>query len=69
MKDLVVDALSGVADRPVERSELLRGPGRKLRWVELGAGPTVILVDGSGEMSLDWATVLPALAKFTRVVA
>ena len=69
MSDLVVDALSRLTERPVERHELLREPDRRLRWIELGAGPTVMLVAGSGEMCLDWATVLPRLAESYRVVA
>ncbi|HKE70634.1 MAG TPA: alpha/beta hydrolase [Nocardioidaceae bacterium] len=64
-----MDALSGVTGRPVERHELVRESSRRLRWVELGAGPTVVLVAGSGEMCLDWATVLPELAESYRVIA
>jgi pimeloyl-ACP methyl ester carboxylesterase len=69
MRDPVVASLAAVTGRPVERRELLRVSGRKLRWVELGAGPAVVLVAGSGEMSLDWTTILPGLAESVRVIA
>ena len=69
MSDAVVDALARLTGRPVERGELRRESDRRLRWVELGAGPTVVLIAGSGEMCLDWATVLPILAESYRVVA
>lgn len=69
MRDLVVEALAAVSGRPVERGELLRESGRRLRWVELGAGPSVVLVAGSGEMSLDWTTILPGVAESARVIA
>jgi pimeloyl-ACP methyl ester carboxylesterase len=69
MRDLVAEALAGVAERPVVRRELRRDRGRTLRWVELGAGPRVVLVAGSGEMALDWATVMPGLADAARVIA
>lgn len=34
MSDPAMEALSAIAGRPVERRELDREPGRKLRWVE-----------------------------------
>lgn len=67
--DLVVEALARLVERPVERRELTRPPGRTLRWIETGEGPTVVLVAGSGGTCLDWAPVLPGLAERYRVVA
>ena len=63
-------ALSALVPGGVRRGELARG-GRVLRWIEAGAasGPVVVLGTGLGEMSLDWVTVLPALAAGGRVVA
>lgn len=68
--DLVVTALSRLVPGGVTRGELALDGGRRLRWVEAGAGtPAVVLVAGAGEVGLDWATVLPALAATSRVVA
>ena len=68
--DPVVAALSALVPGEVVRGELERGRGRRLRWVETGTdGPPVILVAGAGEVALDWAAILPALAARFRVIA
>src|ERR1700754_4551354 len=68
--DPVVAALSKLVPAGVVRRGLVRDRGRHLRWIEAGTtGPAVILVAGAGEMALDWAVVLPALAEQFRVVA
>jgi pimeloyl-ACP methyl ester carboxylesterase len=68
--DLVVTALSALVPGTVVRDQLERADGRHLRWVTAGAGqPSVVLVAGAGEMALDWAVILPALAQRYRVIA
>ncbi|HEX6686244.1 MAG TPA: alpha/beta hydrolase [Candidatus Limnocylindrales bacterium] len=72
--DPVVIALSNLVAGGVTRGGLARDHGRQLRWIEGGmvrspGKPTVILVAGAGEMGLDWAPILPALAEKVHVVA
>ncbi|MFG3559074.1 alpha/beta fold hydrolase [Micromonospora sp. NPDC047557] len=69
-QDPVVTALSSLVSAGVIRRQLTRESGRRLRWVEAGsAGPAVVLISGAGEVGLDWAVVLPALAERSRVIA
>ncbi|MGV9213064.1 alpha/beta fold hydrolase [Micromonospora sp. RB23] len=69
-QDPVVTALSRLVPGAVARHHLSRESGRRLGWVETGrAEPAVILASGAGEVGLDWAVILPALAERTRVVA
>ncbi|GIG70939.1 alpha/beta fold hydrolase [Phytomonospora endophytica] len=67
--DAMTEALSALCGRPVERGSLTRPGQRRLRWVEAGEGPPVVLVAGAGETCLTWATVLPELAAGHRVIA
>src|SRR4051795_2869081 len=67
--DPVVAALGALLESDVERGETVRDDGRRLRWVTAGEGPTVVLVAGAGEVALDWAPILPALAERFRVIA
>ncbi|MFY1615026.1 alpha/beta fold hydrolase [Micromonospora sp. WMMD736] len=69
-QDPVIRALSRLVPGAVAGRHLSRESGRRLGWVETGrAEPAVILVSGAGEVGLDWAVILPALAERTRVVA
>ncbi|MCF0096171.1 alpha/beta fold hydrolase [Micromonospora sp. MH99] len=69
-QDPVVTALSSLVPAGVIRHQLTRESDRRLRWVEAsGAGPAVVLISGAGEVGLDWAVVLPALAERSRVIA
>jgi pimeloyl-ACP methyl ester carboxylesterase len=43
--------------------------GRKVRYVDIGTGPTVVLIHGQGGAWQWWLRVLPALAVRVRVVA
>jgi pimeloyl-ACP methyl ester carboxylesterase len=67
--DRVIEALSQLTGQTVRRGELVRTPGRRLRWIDVGEGPTVVLVAGSAETCLNWAPVLPRLTRRFRVVA
>ena len=53
------------------RTGRARAGSRWLRWIEAGGAgkPRVILVHGAGDIALDWAISLPALAARYRVIA
>jgi pimeloyl-ACP methyl ester carboxylesterase len=67
--DPAVMALSRLVPGGVVRHRLTREQGRQLSWIEAGpAAPVVVLVAGAGEVGLDWAVILPALAEHFRVI-
>ncbi|MCI0688602.1 MAG: alpha/beta hydrolase [Sporichthyaceae bacterium] len=69
MSELVVEALSRLVPGGVTGHELDRG-GRVLRWVRAGSGDLpAVLVAGAGETLLDWANILPELARHAGVIA
>ena len=68
--DPVVTAMTKLTGGGVSRGVLERERGRRLRWIEAGTGgPPVVLVSGAGETGLDFATIVPALAERSRVIA
>jgi pimeloyl-ACP methyl ester carboxylesterase len=70
MTDLVLEALTELLPCEVRRGELDRG-GRALNWIEAGSGhPTVVFEAAMGEPgSLAFASVMPAVAARTRLIA
>jgi pimeloyl-ACP methyl ester carboxylesterase len=68
--DPVVTAMTKLTAGGVSRGCLGRERGRRLCWIEAGTiGPPVVLVSGAGETGLDFATIVPALAERSRVIA
>jgi pimeloyl-ACP methyl ester carboxylesterase len=71
--DPVITALLALAPGAgLVSHEMVRGDGRRLRWVETTrdtGGSTILFTAGAGDTVLDLAAVLPALADEFRVVA
>jgi len=69
VRDIAADAFNACLSSGVRRCELDRG-GRKLRWLEAGAGnPPVVFESGAASNSVTWAAVFAALAPDHRVIA
>jgi pimeloyl-ACP methyl ester carboxylesterase len=69
VRDIAADAFNACLTIGVRRRELDRG-GRKLRWLEAGAGdPPVVFESGAASNSVTWAAVFVALAPDHRVIA
>jgi pimeloyl-ACP methyl ester carboxylesterase len=55
---------------PAPPGKLVDLGGRRLHATVIGTGtPTVVFENGAGAISVDWALVVPEVAKITRVVA
>ncbi|TCC62084.1 alpha/beta hydrolase [Kribbella pittospori] len=65
--DKVAAAFAPLVDGRCERRELDRG-GRVLRWLEAGAGPTVLFEAGAMSPAAGFAAVFKALAPDYRVI-
>jgi pimeloyl-ACP methyl ester carboxylesterase len=67
---LLASAAAGVPQVPKPSGQLIDVGGRKLHITCQGVGtPAVLLESGAAEFSLDWALVMPRIARITRVCA
>src|SRR6476659_7471244 len=59
----------GQAQSPAVADKQIEVFGQKIRYLEAGSGPTVILLHGLGVDSSTWAPTIPALAQRFHVYA
>ncbi|MER7244926.1 alpha/beta hydrolase [Kribbella sp. NPDC000426] len=68
MPDRALAAFDALAEGAATRRELDRG-GRALRWIEAGAGPSIVLEAGAMSPVVGYAAVFKELAADFRVIA